>query len=248
MRGWARPTSQNQVFRPFAMKPNGAKSWCRAISVMYWRSCSSPSRGLREARLASTTLSTRAGRMVETEIGDAVPRRRVVADNRHLETDLRPVTQLPACGDQLRVDEQGTRLGFGQFHWRSPLGNNGPRRILFGFRSSGFTALGPAPTNCWGMVYSGPPGNARRILIRPAPAGGGSAASKKMADCGLRMENAPPGGFLRVRTHSHREYPILGYGTPEGSPGGDSRGHSHPGARYMREASRCRGTSQAYAR
>jgi len=106
------------------------------------------------------------GRMVETEIGDTVPGRWVVADHRHLKTDLSSVTQLPACREQLRVDEQGTRLGFVQFHRRFPLGNNGPRRILFSFRSSDFTALGPAPTNSWGMVYSGPSGSARRISIR----------------------------------------------------------------------------------
>ena len=28
MRGWARPTSQNQVVSPFAMKPKGANGCC----------------------------------------------------------------------------------------------------------------------------------------------------------------------------------------------------------------------------
>ena len=66
-------------------------------------------------------------------------------------------------------------------------GNNGPRRILFGFRSSDFTALGPAPTNCWSMVYSGPPGSARRISIRPARRRGGCAATRE--DGGWRIED-----------------------------------------------------------
>ena len=138
------------------------------------------------------------GRVVETEIGDAVPRRWVVAFNRHLETDLGPVTQLPACREQLRVDEQGTRLGFVQFHWRSPRGNSGPRRILFGLRSSDFTALGPAPTNSWGMVYSGPPGSARRILIHPAPSRPGYAAAKQ--DAGLKIEDGKTRTRDRIRS------------------------------------------------
>ena len=117
--------------------------------------------------------------MVETEVRDAVLRRWVVADHLHLETDLRPVTELPACGEQLRVDEQGTRLRLGQFHWRSPFGNSGLRRILFAFRSSGFTAVGPAPTNSCGMVYSDPPGSARRILIREADGQQGKKNNEK---------------------------------------------------------------------
>jgi hypothetical protein len=43
--------------QPLDMKPNGAKSCFFAISSTYCRSCSSPSRGFREVRLASTTLS-----------------------------------------------------------------------------------------------------------------------------------------------------------------------------------------------
>jgi hypothetical protein len=76
---------------------------------------------LPSARIAGSPLGFHhaehsAGRMVETEVGDAVPRRWIVADNRHLETNLCPVAELPARSEQLRVDEQGAGLRSAQFH------------------------------------------------------------------------------------------------------------------------------------
>jgi len=46
--------------------------------------------------------------MVEAEIGDAIPRCRIIAFHRHLETNLGPVAELPTRSEQLRLDEQGT--------------------------------------------------------------------------------------------------------------------------------------------
>ena len=43
-------------------------------------------------------------RVVQTEDGDTVPRRRVVTFDGHFEAHLGPVAQLPARGDELRVD------------------------------------------------------------------------------------------------------------------------------------------------
>jgi hypothetical protein len=52
-----------------------------------------------------------AGR-IKAVVGDAVPRLRVVAIDGNLETDLRPVIEIPAGVTQRRVDDDVPGLGF----------------------------------------------------------------------------------------------------------------------------------------
>ena len=72
---------------------------------------------VRVARVAGASLGFHDGEhvaacVVQAIVGDAVPWLCVIAINWNLQSDLRAVVEFPASSPQLRVDLQGTGLGF----------------------------------------------------------------------------------------------------------------------------------------
>ena len=73
------------------------------------------------ARVAGASLGFHDGEhvaacVVQAIVGDAVPRLRVIAINWNLQSDLGAVVEFPVSSPQLRVDLQGTGLGFVESH------------------------------------------------------------------------------------------------------------------------------------
>ncbi len=184
------------------------------------------------------------GRVVEAEIGDAVPRRRVIALHRHLETNLRPVAELPARREQLRVDEQGPGLGFAQFHLRFT-----PELSLLGFHlntsdpgliSFPVLVLQGSGTKCTenpisrrvrvsrgrqSGAWAKPPQSAymRPQSVLEAKSGriGRSGRMGMTRWCGYpKATPRLPSGYQRACSGLPQGYPRLPYGYPKASHGG----------------------------
>ena len=73
------------------------------------------------ARVAGASLGFHDGEhvaacVVQAIVGDAIPRLRVIAIDWNLQPDLGAVVEFPVSRPQLRVDMQGTGLGFIQGH------------------------------------------------------------------------------------------------------------------------------------
>ena len=73
------------------------------------------------ARVAGASLGFHDGEhvaacVVQAIVGDAVPWLRVIAINWNLQSDLGAVVEFPVSSPQLRVDLQGTGLGFVESH------------------------------------------------------------------------------------------------------------------------------------